>query len=87
VSQLIETIAAELELPRELSARVMNYISGHYGIDDDAIGAFLTREMPKLEDDEIDLILSPVFTPKLSDQALFADYWALNASRETNGRH
>ena len=73
MSQLIETIAADLERPRELSVRVMNYISGHYGIDDDAIGAFLAREMPKLEDDEIDLILSPVFTPKLSDQAVFAD--------------
>ena len=73
MSQLIETIAAELERPRELSARVMNYISGHYGIDDAAIGAFLAGEMPKLEDDEIDLILSPVFTPKLSDQAVFAD--------------
>ena len=73
MSQLIETIAGELERPRELSARVMNYISGHYGIDNDAIGAFLVEEMPKLEDDEIDLVLSPVFTPKLSDQAVFAD--------------
>jgi hypothetical protein len=73
VSQLIEAIAAELERPRELSARVTNYISGHYGIDDDGIGRFLAGEMPKLEDDEIDLILSPVFTPKLSDQAVFAD--------------
>src|SRR5262245_8504868 len=66
-------IAAELERPRELSARVMNYINGHYGIDNEAIGAFLVDEMPKLEDDEIDLILSPVFTPKLSNQAVFAD--------------
>ena len=71
--QLLETIAAELERPRELSARVMNYISGHYGIDDAAIGDFLVHEMSKLEDDEIDLILSPVFTPKLIDQAVFAD--------------
>src|SRR5262245_24730451 len=73
VSQLVETIAAELERPRELSARVLNYISGHYSVDEDAIGSFLTNELPKLEDYEIDLILSPVFTPKLSDQAIFAD--------------
>ena len=37
------------------------------------IGAFLVEELPKLEDYEIDLILSPVFTPKLADQAVFAD--------------
>jgi len=29
--------------------------------------------LPGLEDYEIDLILSPVFTPKLADQAVFAD--------------
>jgi len=73
VSLLVDTIAAELERPRELSARVLNYISGHYAVDEDAIGSFLSNELPKLEDYEIDLILSPVFTPKLADQALFAD--------------
>ena len=73
MAQLVETIAAELERPRELSARVLNYISGHYSVDEDAIGSFLANELPKLEDYEIDLILSPVFTPKLSDQAIFAD--------------
>jgi len=72
VSNLIETLAAELERPRELSPRVLNYIGGIYGIDHDAIGAFLVNELSKLEDDEIDLILSPVFTPKLADQAVFA---------------
>jgi hypothetical protein len=73
VSQLIQALAAELERPRELSARVVNYINGHYGFDDDAIGLFLLDELPKLEDYEVDLILSPVFTPKLADQALFAE--------------
>lgn len=73
MSGLLETLAAELERPRELSARVLNYIGGNYGIDDDAIGAFLTDKLPNLEEDEIDLILSPVFTPKLADQAVFAE--------------
>src|SRR5262249_30402957 len=73
VSQLLETLAAELERPRELSSRVVNYISGHYGIDYDAVGAFLVEELPKLEEDEVDLILSPAFTPKLSDQAVVAE--------------
>jgi hypothetical protein len=73
VLALLETLAGELERPRELSARVINYITGHYGIDDSAIGTFLIEELPKLEDYEIDLILSPVFTPKLADQAIVAE--------------
>ena len=73
VSALLETLAAELERPRELSARVVSYLGGTYGIDYDNVGAFLEDELPKLEDDEIDLILSPVFTPKLADQSVFAE--------------
>jgi len=73
VSKLVETLANELERPRELSPRVVNYISGTFGIDHDAIGAFLVEQLNQLEDYEIDLVLSPVFTPKLSDQAVFAE--------------
>jgi hypothetical protein len=73
LSKLVETLAGELERPRELSVRVLNYIGGTYGLDQDGIGDFLVSELPKLEDDEIDLILSPVFTPKLADQAIFAE--------------
>jgi hypothetical protein len=51
----------------------VNYISGHYMIDHDGIGAFLVDRLPSLEDDEVDLILSPVFTPKLTDQVIFAN--------------
>src|SRR5207249_12263890 len=73
VSNLLEALARELERPRELSPRVLNYIEGNYSVEHDAVGAFLTEELPKLEDYEIDLILSPVFTPKLADQAVFAE--------------
>lgn len=71
--QLLETLAAELERPRELPAQVVNHLSGTYGLDRDAIGTFLVNELPKLEDYEIDLALSPVFTPTLPDQAVFAE--------------
>ncbi len=71
--ELLEALAAELERPRKLSAQVVNHLSGTYGLDRDAIGAFLINELPKLEDYEIDLALSPVFTPTLKDQAVFAD--------------
>ena len=70
---LVDALAAELERPRELSPRVLNYIGGNYSVEAEGIGAFLVEELPKLEDYEIDLILSPVFTPRLADQAVFAD--------------
>jgi len=73
VSNVVEALAAELERSRELSPRVLNYIEDNYRIEHDAVGTFLTEELPKLEDYEIDLILSPVFTPKLADQAVFAE--------------
>jgi hypothetical protein len=72
-SSLVDALAHELERPRELSARVLNYIGGTYGVDQDAIGSFLTNELGKLEDYELDLILSPVFTPKIGDEAIFAE--------------
>jgi hypothetical protein len=71
--RLLDKLASELERSRELTPRVLNYISGSYGVDHDAIGTFLSNELSKLEEYEIDLILSPIFTPKLSDQAVFAE--------------
>jgi hypothetical protein len=73
VSKLVEVLASELERPRELSPRVMNYIEGTYGIDANEVGAFLTDKLQNLEDYEVDLILSPLFTPRLSDQAIVAE--------------
>jgi hypothetical protein len=73
VSNLIETLAAEIERPRALSAKVVNYISTTYVIDYDAIGPFLVDKLNQLEEDEVDLVLSPVFTPKLADQAVVAE--------------
>ena len=70
--ELLEPLAAELERPRELPAQVIHHLSGTYGIEREAIGPFLVNELPKLEDYEIDLALSPVFTPTLQDQAVFA---------------
>jgi hypothetical protein len=72
VSPVIEALVAELERPRELSLQVVNHVSGTYGVDRDAMGQFLEEELPKLEDYEHDLILSPLFTPKLADQTIFA---------------
>jgi hypothetical protein len=73
VPSLIETIASELERPREITTQVAKHLDGAYGVERDAIGQFLEDRLPKLEFDEHDLILSPLFTPKLSDQAILAE--------------
>lgn len=73
VPNLIESLAAELERPRQVTAQVVNHVVGTYGLTRDELGAFLINELPKLEDYEIDLILSPLFTPALRDQSIFAD--------------
>ena len=73
VPSVTDTLAAELERPREVPPQVLKHVAGTYGIDRDVIGPFLVNELPRLEDYEIDLILSPVFTPGLADQAVFAE--------------
>jgi hypothetical protein len=73
VPSLIDTIAAELERPRDITTQVAKHLDGAYGVERDAVGPFLDDRLPRLEDDEHDLILSPLFTPKLSDQAVFAE--------------
>lgn len=73
VPSVLEALVTALERPRELPGQVVNHLSGVYGIEREAVGTFLVNELPKLEDYEIDLILSPVFTPALLDQAVFAD--------------
>lgn len=73
VPNLLTTLATELERPRQLPAQVINHLCGTYSLDRDAIGSFLVQHLPGLEDYEIDLILSPLFTPSLTDQAVFAE--------------
>jgi hypothetical protein len=70
---LLATLASELERPRTLLPQVIKHLCGTYSLERDTIGSFLVEELPKLEDYEIDLILSPVFTPSLRDQSVFAE--------------
>jgi len=79
VRSYIDTIAAELERPRDITNQVTKHLDGNYGIERDSIGEFLNDRLPKLEDDEHDLILSPLFTPKLADQARIAELLGRNA--------
>ncbi len=74
VSNLLEVLVAELERPREITAQVVNHLIGTYGVSRDGIGALLVNQMPGLEDYEVDLILSPLFTPTLRDQSVVAGW-------------
>src|SRR6185295_15850438 len=73
VADLFETLVEELERPRDVTGQVVEHVGGTYDIERDAVGVFLDTKLPELEDYEHDLILSPLFTPKLADQALFAE--------------
>ncbi len=73
MTDLISALAAELERPRAVSPQVIKHIVGTHGVAREDIGAFLTGELPKLEDYEVDLILAPLFTPSLADQSVFAE--------------
>jgi hypothetical protein len=73
VNSLLETIAAELERPRVVSQQVTRHIVGTYDVPREHIGTFLTGRLPALEDYEVDLVLSPLFTPSLRDQTVFAE--------------
>ncbi len=73
VTNLLATLAAELERPRAVSPQVIKHIVGTHGVSREDIGAFLETELPKLEDYEVDLVLAPMFTPSLADQSVFAE--------------
>jgi len=69
----LDAIAAELAKPRPLLKQVADHLSSHHSASRDELGAFLAAEIEKLEDYEIDLIFSPLFTPSLDEQALYSD--------------
>lgn len=73
MESLVMALASALEQPREVTAQVVHHLITHHDLDRADIGAFLTNELPRLEDYEVELILSPLFTPTLHDQAPIAD--------------
>lgn len=81
---LIDAIALELERPRALTPQVIKHVSGAHGVGRDDVSRFLEEEVPKLEDYEIDLLFSPLFTPSLHEQAPFAEL--LGASSVPRGQ-
>jgi hypothetical protein len=73
VLPLFEAIAAELERLRPVTAQVVQHLVGTHSVARENIGAFLTEELLQLEDYEVELVLAPLFTPTLDDQAVVAE--------------
>ena len=73
MTPLLPMLAAELEKPRPLPPQVIKHLAGTYGVSRDGVSEFLLTQLGTLEDYEIDLVLSPAFTPTLSDQAVVAE--------------
>ena len=72
MQKFVELIARELEKPRPLLKQVVDHASSHYEVSRDELGEFLETKTGELEEFEIDLLLSPQFTPTLVDQAAFS---------------
>ncbi len=70
---VFERLIVELERPRPLTGQVLRHLAATYGIGLNEAGDFLDRELPGFDDSAVDLALSSLFTPKLQDQAVFAD--------------
>lgn len=70
--ELFDALAAALERPRELTAQVIAHLAENFSVEMDMFNEFFSATFPKLEDYEMDLLLSPLFTPTLAEQAVFA---------------
>lgn len=70
--KLIEMIENELTRPRQITEQVLTHILSHYSYTLDQIDEFFNEEVPRLEDYEIDILFSPIFTPKIQDKAMFS---------------
>ncbi len=59
----VDAVAVELERPRVLLKQVVDHLASHYSVSRDELGAFFTSQLDALEDYEVDLLFSPLFTP------------------------
>ncbi len=69
--KIIQMIEENLTKPRQLTEQVLNYILSHYSYTLDQIDKFFS-DVRNLEDYEIDILFSPMFTPGISDKAMFS---------------
>ncbi|MBN8248557.1 MAG: hypothetical protein J0L84_14095 [Verrucomicrobia bacterium] len=74
-----DRLVQELEKPRPITPQVLRHLASAFGVERTEVGPFLDQRLGTLEEVELDLLLSPLFTPKLADQAVFAALLAGNS--------
>lgn len=67
--RISKKLAEDLSEERPISRQVQEYITDHYGYSVDDLPRFCTEKVAELEDYELDLVFSPLFTPTLEDRA------------------
>lgn len=80
MKELIEKICEELTAERVLTKQVIDHLNSHHEVTPDTLADYFKRvretmtvEMDDdLEDYEIDLTFSPLFTPRLNDRAKYS---------------
>ncbi len=79
--QLISKICKELAAERMLTKQVLDHLMSHHEVTPETLGAYFKRiretttvEMDGIEDYEIDLTFSPLFTPRLNDRAKYSQF-------------
>lgn len=77
--QLISKICGELTAERMLTKQVLDHLMSHHEVTPETLGAYFKRvretttvELDGIEDYEIDLTFSPLFTPRLNDRAKYS---------------
>ena len=65
---LLALLKQDLSAPRELSPQVLHMIVDQFGFAEETLDAFFAEKVPTLEDFELDLLFSPLFTPSSTDR-------------------
>lgn len=74
MTDLQDAIHADLASPRTLPTQVAVHLGSHHEVEADHIVAFFKNDFPDLEDYQVDLILSPAFTPGLQEQSRYSRF-------------
>jgi hypothetical protein len=73
---MLETVLSYIETAlrreRELSPHAVHRIRSRYTIGEDEIPAFFQTRVPKMDETELDLVFSSLFTPTVEDIACFS---------------
>jgi hypothetical protein len=72
MSDLNNALVSALERERPLTSQVLGHLAEAHDVSREGVAGFLAEGYASLEDYEIDIAFSPLFTPGLSDQADFA---------------